>query len=69
MALDGKKLGVAIWEKLSPGSKKDEVTRKYWEAVGEAICDYFKENAEVPSGIEVSTTGGNGSTTGVGKVQ
>jgi hypothetical protein len=44
-------------------------TQQYWKDVAKEIVDHIKNNAEVPPDISVSTSGGNGKTTGTGKVK
>ena len=46
--------------------------REFWEKVGKAIVDHITANAQVNSGIPVSTTGSavaqTGATTGTGTI-
>lgn len=70
--LDGDKLGEEIWAAISALNKegqKNDPTEKYWKIVGKTIVSHFKTNAVIPKGIGVSTSGGNGATSGPGRIQ
>ena len=71
MAMDGKKLGQeiadAIMNAAAPADAKAQVIT-LWQKIGEAIVAHITDNAEVPAGIPVSTSGGAGATNGAGKV-
>jgi len=72
--LDGEKLGKEIWAALSVNKNDQEEpvqdpTEEHWKSVGKAIVTHFKANAIVPQGIAVTTSGGNGATSGPGRIQ
>jgi hypothetical protein len=74
MAMDSDILGLALAKvilgKSAVPPTPDMVvnTQQYWKDIAKEIVDHIKNNAEVPSGISVSTSGGGGATTGTGKV-
>ena len=68
MPLEGKKLGDEVWEKIS-SSPEEADTQTKWQRIGDAIIEHIKTNAVVMAGIQVSTSGGFGSTTSEGKIQ
>lgn len=75
MAMNGDALGKAIAAAvLDPGATAEGKTmcEDLWKKVGNAIVDHIVNNAEVPAGIPVSTTGTetaqSGSTTSAGSV-
>lgn len=75
MAMDGDTLGLAIAAAvLDPGATAEgkAMCEDLWKKVGNAIVDHIVNNAEVPAGISVSTTGTqyaqSGSTTSAGSV-
>jgi hypothetical protein len=72
MAMDGSKLGQEIAEAImnasAPADVKTQVTA-LWKKIGTAIVAHIVDNAEVLAGIPVSTSGGEGSTSGNGKVK
>ncbi len=75
MAMDGDALGLAIAAAvLDPGATAEgkAMCEDLWKKVGNAIVDHIVNNAEVPAGISVSTTGTqyaqSGSTTSAGSV-
>jgi hypothetical protein len=71
MAINGNQLGSEIAEAImhsdAPPDVQVEVI-KLWQKIGAAIVSHIVDNAEVPAGIAVSTSGGGGSTTAPGKV-
>ena len=79
MALDADRLGLAIASTIISKSivlaTPEMVTniQQFWKDVAADMVGEMQDNAEVPSGIPVSTTGTeaaqSGSTTGAGKVQ
>ena len=75
MAMNGDALGVAIAAAvLDPGATAEgkAICEELWKKVANEIVKHIKENAEVPAGISVSTTGTqyaqSGSTTSAGSV-
>lgn len=75
MAMNGDTLGLAIAAAVLDSGAKPEgkaMCEDFWKKVGNAIVDHIVNNAEVPSGIPVSTTGTqyaqSGSTTSAGSV-
>ena len=75
MAMNGDTLGLAIAAAvLEPGATAEgkAMCEDLWKKVGNAIVDHIVNNAEVPAGISVSTTGTqyaqSGSTTSAGSV-
>ena len=75
MAMNGDTLGLAIAAAvLDPGATAEgkAMCEDLWKKVGNAIVDHIVNNAEVPAGISVSTTGTqyaqSGSTTSAGNV-
>ena len=75
MAMNGDTLGLAIAAAvLDPGATAEgkAMCEDLWKKVGNAIVDHIVNNAEVPAGISVSTTGTqsaqSGSTTSAGSV-
>ena len=75
MAMNGNTLGLAIAAAvLDPGATAEgkAMCEDLWKKVGNAIVDHIVNNAEVPAGISVSTTGTqtaqSGSTTSAGSV-
>ena len=75
MAMNGDTLGIAIAAAvLDPGATAEgkAMCEDLWKKVGNAIVDHIVNNAEVPAGISVSTTGTqyaqSGSTTSAGSV-
>ena len=75
MAMNGDTLGLAIAAAILDPSASAEGKAQceaFWKKVGNEIVSHIKENAEVPSGITVSTTGTStaqtGSTTAAGQV-
>jgi len=71
MAMNGNDLGTEIAEAIMnsdiPTEVKEEV-EKLWKKIGTAIVNHIQENAEIPAGIAVSTSGGGGQTTETGSV-
>ncbi len=75
MAMNGDTLGQAIADAIvdagasAAGKAQCEA---FWKKVANEIVDHIKNNAEVPSGISVSTTGTStaqsGATTAAGSV-
>lgn len=75
MAMDGDALGVAIAAAVLDSGATAEgkaMCEELWKKVANEIVKHIKENAEVPAGISVSTTGTqyaqSGSTTSAGSV-
>ena len=75
MAMDGDALGLAIAAAVLDSGATAEgkaMCEDLWKKVGNAIVDHIVNNAEVPAGISVSTTGTqyaqSGSTTSAGSV-
>lgn len=75
MAMNGDTLGLAIAAAvLDPEATAEgkAMCEDLWKKVGNAIVDHIVNNAEVPAGISVSTTGTqsaqSGSTTSAGSV-
>ena len=75
MAMNGDTLGLAIAAAVLDSGAKPEgkaMCEDFWKKVGNAIVDHIVNNAEVPAGISVSTTGTqyaqSGSTTSAGSV-
>lgn len=75
MAMNGDTLGLAIAAAvLDPRATAEgkAMCEDLWKKVGNAIVDHIVNNAEVPAGISVSTTGTqsaqSGSTTSAGSV-
>lgn len=75
MAMNGDTLGLAIAAAvLDPGATAEgkAMCEDLWKKVGNAIVSHIVNNAEVPAGISVSTTGTqyaqSGSTTSTGNV-
>jgi hypothetical protein len=76
MAMSGDGLGQEIFDAIvsanAPGDVKARVLT-LWKKIGNVIVNHIVNNAEVPAGIAVSTTGTEsaqtGSTTGEGRVQ
>lgn len=75
MAMNGDTLGLAIAAAvLDPGATAEgkAMCEDLWKKVGNAIVNHIVNNAEVPAGISVSTTGTqyaqSGSTTSAGSV-
>lgn len=75
MAMNGDALGLAIAAAvLDPGATAEgkAMCEELWKKVGNAIVNHIVNNAEVPAGISVSTTGTqyaqSGSTTSAGSV-
>jgi hypothetical protein len=75
MAMDSDVLGLALAKVIMSKSvvppTPDMVvnTQQYWKDIAKEIVDHIQNNAEVPSGITVSTGGGDGKTTGTGTVK
>jgi len=72
MAMDGNELGALIANAITHSSAPPEVKASVlslWKTIGTVIVNYIKNNAEVPAGIKVTTSGGDGSTSGPGTVQ
>lgn len=74
--MNGKILGDAIADAIVDGSATTEskaAAKLIWEKIAAEIVKHIQNNAEVPSGIPVSTTGSqvaqSGATTSAGKVQ
>ena len=75
MAMNGDTLGLAIAAAvLDPGATAEAkaICENFWKKIGNEIVSHIQENAEVPAGISVSTTGTQsaqtGSTTTAGSV-
>ena len=75
MAMNGDTLGLAIAAAVLDSGATAEgkaMCEDLWKKVGNAIVDHIVNNAEVPAGISVSTTGTqyaqSGSTTSAGRV-
>lgn len=75
MAMNGDTLGLAIAAAVLDSGATAEgkaMCEDLWKKVGNAIVDHIVNNAEVPAGISVSTTGTqyaqSGSTTSAGNV-
>lgn len=75
MAMNGDTLGLAIAAAVLDSGATAEgkaMCEDLWKKVGNAIVDHIVNNAEVPAGISVSTTGTqsaqSGSTTSAGSV-
>jgi hypothetical protein len=76
MAMNGDGLGQEIFDAVAsadaPGDVKAQVLA-LWKKIGNVIVNHIVNNAEVPAGIAVSTTGTaaaqTGNTTGTGRVQ
>ena len=70
--MDGARLGEELKSAVDGIEDKTDYA-KLWEVVASAIVTHISENAEVLSGIPVSTTGSasahSGSTTGAGKIR
>lgn len=73
--LDGTVMGDAIAEAIIDAGASAEgkaMCKDFWEKVGKAIVEHITTNAQVNSGIPVSTTGSaaaqTGSTTGAGTI-
>ena len=71
MAMNGNQMGQEVAEAImnsnaSPEAKTAVIAS--WQKICNAIVDHITANAEVPSGISVSTSGGAGSTNGAGNV-
>ena len=75
MAMNGDTLGIAIATAvLDSGASAAGKAQceEFWKKVANEIVSHIKDNAEVPAGISVSTTGSStaqsGSTTTAGQV-
>lgn len=75
MAMNGDTLGIAIADAVldSGATAAAKVQcQEFWKKVANEIVSHIKNNAEVPAGISVSTTGSaaaqTGSTTAPGSV-
>lgn len=75
MALNGDTLGIAIAQAvLDPNATPEgkAMCETFWKKIANCITDHIKDNAEVPAGISVSTTGSagpqQGQTTAAGSV-
>ena len=75
MALNGDTLGMAIAAAvLDPNATPEgkAMCETFWKKIGNCITDHIKNNAEVPAGILVTTSGGStmqqGQTTTAGSV-
>lgn len=76
MAMNGDTLGMAIATAILDPSASAEgkaQCEEFWKKVGNEIVSHIQQNAEVPAGISVSTSGSStaqtGSTTSAGQVQ
>jgi hypothetical protein len=72
MAMDGDQMGAEIMTAiLSPAATPESqaASLAMWKKIAGAIVKHIQDNAEVPAGIAVSTSGGAGSTSGPGQVQ
>jgi hypothetical protein len=75
MAMDSNALGIALANVLIKKSTipptPDMVTnmQQFWKDVAKEYVDHIQDNAEVPAGIPVSTSAGDGATSGAGKVK
>lgn len=71
MAMDGNAMGTAVTNAIihadAPPEAKAEVL-KLWQKICTEIVNHIVQNAEVPAGISVATSGGAGATSGPGKV-
>ncbi len=69
--MNGSALGDAIWAAIkaiandNPTPAEDAKGKLLWEAVGNQIVSHITTNAQVLSGIPVSTTGGPNAQSGV----
>lgn len=75
MAMNGDTLGIAIANAVLDSGATAEAKvqcQDFWKKVANEIVSHIKNNAEVPAGISVSTTGSStaqtGSTTAPGSV-
>ena len=75
MAMNGDTLGMAIATAVldsGASSAGKAQCEEFWKKVANEIVSHIKDNAEVPAGISVSTTGSStaqsGSTTTAGQV-
>lgn len=67
MAMDGNLLGKEIAEAITYDDAPEEsklAVLAIWKKIGSAIVDHIKNNAVVPAGIAVSTTGSESAQTG-----
>lgn len=76
MAMNGDTLGMAIATAIldSGASAAGKAQcEKFWKKIANEIVSHIQQNAEVPAGISVSTSGSStaqtGSTTSAGQVQ
>lgn len=74
--MDGDVMGLAVANAImDSGASAEAKTQviEFWQKICGEIVSHIQNNAVVPSGITVSTTGSavaqTGSTTGTGKVQ
>jgi hypothetical protein len=74
MAMDADVLGTALAQVVIAGSTVPPTPdmaanmQTFWKKMAKEIVAHIQDNAEVPAGIAVSTSAGDGSTTGPGKV-
>lgn len=67
MAMNGDALGKAIAEAVLDAGATAEAKEQciaFWQKVSNEFVKHIKENAEVPAGISVSTTGTQSAQTG-----
>lgn len=67
MAMNGDVLGKAIAEAILDARATEEAKEQcisFWQKIGNEIVSHIQENAEVPAGISVSTTGTQSAQTG-----
>jgi hypothetical protein len=72
MAMNGDQMGAEIMAAIvSPLATPDAkaASLAMWQKIAGAIVAHIQDNAVVPSGISVATSGGAGSTNGPGQVQ
>jgi hypothetical protein len=75
MAMDGDVLGLAVAKVLldrsaiPPTPEMITNIQQFWKDVCNEHVDHIQNNAEVPAGIPVNTSGGSGATNGPGKVK
>lgn len=70
--MDGDKLGMEIAEAVMASNASPEAksaVSEFYKKIGNAIVDHITQNAEVPDGIAVSTSGGSGATSAPGTVK
>jgi hypothetical protein len=74
MAMDADALGTKLAQDIlalsgqPPDGPAFAGSKKYWDVVAKNFIKHMQDNALVQPGIPVSTSGGDGATSGTGKI-